>query len=174
MFFKFTFVFKKPNHIHLRHMVSPLQVFAPSRDIFPRLSLPAWPSNPNRNKKHALSLPMSWCCWLTYSNYPCLDMIQQLIGNTLLRYFLEVFYFNSAPEGIWNELQMEEKDILQSAKWGVWDSKLLWKFHGLHWVILTHIFNLLICCCHTWCQHKNKHSNVGKHSPHGQVWFQPV
>ncbi len=63
-------------------------------------------------------------------------MIQQLIGNTLLRYFLE------APEGIWNELQMEEKDILQSAKWGVWDSKLLWKFHGLHYESFWLIFSI--------------------------------
>ncbi len=85
---------------------------------------------------------MSWCYWLTYSNYPRLDMILQLIGNTLLRYFLEVFYFNSAPEGIWNELQMEEKYILQSTKGGVWDSKLLWKFHGLHYESFWLIFSI--------------------------------
>lgn len=69
-------------------------------------------------------------------------MIQQLIGNTLLRYFLELFYFSSAPEGIWNELQMEERDILQSAKEGVWDSKLLWKLHGLHYESFRLIFSI--------------------------------
>ncbi len=51
-------------------------------------------------------------------------------------------YFLEAPEGIWNELQMEEKDILQSAKWGVWDYKLLWKLHGLHYESFWLIFSI--------------------------------